>query len=432
MIPGSQNFPALIDLATPPSGVVIISGHAQSAFMGLAVDAGDINGDEIDDMVMSAPYLEHAEVYIIAGSGSLLPSYSTSAVVPGLTRIVDDSPFTLMGTDIASGDIDRDGMFDLVLGSPGASQSEDDGSVRIIHGMSELPSLVPASDDALRPKVILAEFTNGQLGRAVAIGHVDYDGRLDIAVSAPAAPGAGCSGCGVTYVLRDAGALPETVALGSTGLPITRLVGAGESTIYGDELTMADLDGDLRDDVVVGNYPLLGNQRARTVIAFAHALTNGSHALASDPAFTRIIEKEIGDLLGSSLATADLNKDGVDDLLIGAPGTAEAYIVNGTYAPTAVPPTASALLLRQNYPNPFNPQTSIPYFVPAHSRVRMAVFDASGQLIAALVDSEQAAGDHVARWDGRDHSGREVASGVYFCKLVAGSSSTSIKLVLVR
>jgi flagellar hook assembly protein FlgD len=89
-------------------------------------------------------------------------------------------------------------------------------------------------------------------------------------------------------------------------------------------------------------------------------------------------------------------------------------------------------LRQQNYPNPFNPTTAISYTIPRRMRVRIDLFDATGRSIATLVDAEQDAGDHVARWDGRDNEGQAAASGVYFCRVTAEELSASIKLVLLR
>jgi flagellar hook assembly protein FlgD len=52
--------------------------------------------------------------------------------------------------------------------------------------------------------------------------------------------------------------------------------------------------------------------------------------------------------------------------------------------------------------------------------------------VRILVDEERAGGVHVTTWDGRDHQGRRVASGVYFCRLQAGHEAEVRKMVLLR
>ena len=92
-------------------------------------------------------------------------------------------------------------------------------------------------------------------------------------------------------------------------------------------------------------------------------------------------------------------------------------------------------VLRQNYPNPFNAQTTIRYTLPigqARHRTTLSIYNVLGQEIRTLVDQVQPAGDHTVRWDGRDHRGRAVSTGVYFCRLQSGLLSESRKLVLLR
>jgi photosystem II stability/assembly factor-like uncharacterized protein len=73
-------------------------------------------------------------------------------------------------------------------------------------------------------------------------------------------------------------------------------------------------------------------------------------------------------------------------------------------------------LLGQNYPNPFNPSTTIQYALPAQSRVRLQVYNTLGQIVADLVNAEQAAGWNQVMWEAN------VASGLYFYRLEAVSS----------
>ncbi|MFH1570885.1 MAG: FlgD immunoglobulin-like domain containing protein, partial [Gemmatimonadota bacterium] len=98
------------------------------------------------------------------------------------------------------------------------------------------------------------------------------------------------------------------------------------------------------------------------------------------------------------------------------------------------------LALAQNHPNPFNPHTTIGFAVPdlagaSAPRIRVEVYNALGQEVAVLLDAPLPPGTHEVTWDGRDTSGRPVASGLYFCRLVAagtGAAPLTRRMVLLR
>jgi hypothetical protein len=77
--------------------------------------------------------------------------------------------------------------------------------------------------------------------------------------------------------------------------------------------------------------------------------------------------------------------------------------------------------LFQNYPNPFNSSTVVWYYLPdvgyQPADVELAIYNLLGKRVRTLVKRRQYPGDHKVRWDGKDDSGEEVASGIYFCRL---------------
>jgi len=88
--------------------------------------------------------------------------------------------------------------------------------------------------------------------------------------------------------------------------------------------------------------------------------------------------------------------------------------------------------LHANYPNPFNSSTIISYALDRRMHVRMTIINTLGQTVAVLVDRELPAGDYTTPWDGRDDSGNDVATGVYFARLETEEAVESIKMVLLK
>ena len=83
--------------------------------------------------------------------------------------------------------------------------------------------------------------------------------------------------------------------------------------------------------------------------------------------------------------------------------------------------------LEPAFPNPFNSSTTIRYSIPAAASVRLAVYDVSGREVTTMTQGNQAAGKYTYRLNGS-----QLASGIYFVKLTAGSATKTQKIVLVR
>ncbi len=91
------------------------------------------------------------------------------------------------------------------------------------------------------------------------------------------------------------------------------------------------------------------------------------------------------------------------------------------------------LVLDQNTPNPFNAATRIRIGLPEGERVTLAIYNVRGERVAVLRQGEVVpAGYHADIWSGTDAAGRPVGSGVYFCRLQAGATMLTRRLVLLR
>jgi hypothetical protein len=90
--------------------------------------------------------------------------------------------------------------------------------------------------------------------------------------------------------------------------------------------------------------------------------------------------------------------------------------------------------LFQNYPNPFNANTVIHYCLKAarSTHASLKIYNILGKEVRELVNTRQSSGSYTIIWDGKDNSGEEVSSGIYFYQLRAGHYKQTRKLVLLR
>jgi hypothetical protein len=89
--------------------------------------------------------------------------------------------------------------------------------------------------------------------------------------------------------------------------------------------------------------------------------------------------------------------------------------------------------LFQNYPNPFNPRTTISFNLQGSANVSLIIYDEMGREIRRLIDNERgASGEHKVLWDGKTSSGKSASSGVYYYRIVSGSTSLVRSMILLK
>ena len=88
--------------------------------------------------------------------------------------------------------------------------------------------------------------------------------------------------------------------------------------------------------------------------------------------------------------------------------------------------------LTGNYPNPFNPTTTINFGLKEAGDVTIMVYNIKGEKVRTLIDGQLEAKYHSIVWDGKDNTGRNVSSGVYFYKMKAEKYSSTKKMILMK
>jgi hypothetical protein len=114
-----------------------------------------------------------------------------------------------------------------------------------------------------------------------------------------------------------------------------------------------------------------------------------------------------------------------DDLTVQDIGAATAVSADGNNLPRTFE-------LTNNYPNPFNPSTNLQFAVPKQGNITLAVYNVLGQRVRTLADGVYAPGQYTITWDGKDESGRTLASGIYFARLETGSIALVKKMLMMK
>lgn len=396
---GSRNgFPANFNLATL-NGVngFTVSGTVATEALGIALSVGDINGDGIADVIIGARGT--STVYVIFGSGTSFPAAFNLANLNGINGFTIVGTGELGGSLNAGGDLNADGIVDLVAGAPSALNSN--GTSYVIFG-NKLRGGFPAMFNVTNLNgnngfAMLGLLENGNLGDFVNIGgDINGDGIADLVVGASAAS----SDSGFMYVIYGSrSSFPAFFNLmgldGSDGFMIPPVVLFGA---LGDAATAGDINGDGIVDLVVGT-PGANIENGTTYVVYGRGSFPGVFNLSEldgTNGFTIYGIVPRG-LFGTPIDTAgDINDDGIKDIVIGAQQGGEqdagaVYVIfgrgpNTTFisnpAPTAILAPSSVFA-----PNSAAPTTELSTSVPVGTILAATIIPGIALLAAVAVGS---------------------------------------------
>ncbi|HMR40769.1 MAG TPA: FG-GAP-like repeat-containing protein [Ignavibacteria bacterium] len=376
-------------------------------------EAADFNHDGIVDIVIGNAANNVMSLFLGLGNAAFMPEapYTASNNVRG----------------VAVADFDGDGFDDVITANRGGSnislfKNNGNGTfgsafnINTVGNSETAVMIADANNDGIQDAfigcyqsneiVLLLGDGNGGFNFssrsslngppwAIVVGDINGDGNVDVAACLSSANRIG-------IIFGDgAGGLGTVTNYLSGSFPLA--------------IDIGDVDGDNDLDIISSQY-------AGADFRVFENLGNG--VLSTTP----IILPSSGS--GSCITVHDRDNDGdldlagideVDDLL---------FIYNNGPGPLGINSSGEipdGFYLEQNYPNPFNPVTNLKFGVSEMGFVSLKVFDASGKVIAILLNESRSAGIYSVTFDGS-----ELASGIYYYQLIAGDFMETKSMLLLK
>ena len=336
----NQGFPANFNLANlNGNNGLAVTGTNTFDYAGLfATGIGDINGDRIDDILISAPGPlggTPGKSYVIYGrTTGFSPNFN-------LAEINSNNGFVINGIDgnssgtASSGDINGDGIPDLVIGADGGTTSggTNAGKTYVIFGQQggftgsvNVPELNGTTGFVIAG--INAEERSGIA--LTATGDINGDGNKDLVIGAPGATVGDQINAGKTYIIfGKKEAFPVILnpaeLSGSNGFTIFGFDAEGSA---GNAVSYAgDINKDGFDDLLIGASSANSddkNNAGKTFVVFGSKEFPANFSLEEANGKNALVLKgvETDGLVGTAVSGGgDINGDGIDDIIVGAPGS---------------------------------------------------------------------------------------------------------------
>ena len=297
-----------------------------------SLTSGDFNGDGKDDILVGAPLADGpdnartntGEAYVIFGRSGGEDEMDLATDGPDLT-VVGANAGDNLGFVVAAGDVNGDGTEDVLVGARFATTTAaagGAGEAYVIFGSSSLEGTVDIAQG--QQDFTIAGASEGDfLGYALTAGDINGDGIDDIvAAAAAASPDAARTFAGEAYVILGSRDLSGRVEVAQDQQDFT-ILGADADDLLANFAATGDVNGDGKDDILLGTYMADGPNNERedggeAYIILGRANLKGTLDLASGDGFLTVYGADAQDWLGFYVTAADVNGDGIDDAVVGA------------------------------------------------------------------------------------------------------------------
>ncbi len=330
---GGPDLSGTIDLAEMSADLTLL-GADGSGFFGDSLATTDANGDGITDIVIGTAFARHpvgpqkanlqvGAAYVIFGSSDLGGTRDMAKEQYDVA-IFGAEEFDEVGDKVAGGDVNGDGIGDIIITAEAADGPDNarpvTAEVYVVYGSPDLSGVLEIEQGDQDVTIFGAE-DNDTLGFNLAIGDINGDNAADIFMTARLADGPDnlAGEAGEIHIVLGGDSLPRIIDLAAEETD-AYIYGPDRADFLGASIGTVDIDGDGHLELFTASGFGDGPANARTEGGEAYVLDpgglQGAVNVLDAPLKLVIYGPQPGDRFGSAMTTGDLDGDGAPEIIV--------------------------------------------------------------------------------------------------------------------